>query len=509
MNDHSGARGPGRKSEITVYQNLRRRARELALVSSASSLLAWDQETYMPPKALTYRAEQLGFLSGWSHRMWTAPEVGDWISACEQHGFAPGSIEAANVREWRRQYDRQTKLPSELVEEFRRVTAASREAWLEARRDSDFARFAPALDTILKLCRRMADRWGYEQSPYDALLEEYEPGARSGPLQALFAELRPQIVAMLEAITQRKPSSPVYGFKGNFPVAAQQAFNLKVARAMGFDFEAGRIDTTAHPFCSGIGPGDCRLTTRYHEDDFTRSLYGVLHEAGHGLYELGLRDEDFGMPVGTAVSLGVHESQSRLWENHVGRCLDFWRHWHPVACRYFPDLKQLSPEQITARVNRVEPSFIRVQADPVTYDLHIILRFEIEKQLIEGKIQVADLPAFWNEQFKQLLGLTVPDDAHGCLQDIHWSQGIFGYFPTYTLGNLNAAQLFQAACSSSATVDTGLKRGEYAPLLQWLREHVHQHGMRYQAGELIEHATGKPIQPAAHLAFLQRQFSQV
>ena len=276
---------------------------------------------------------------------------------------------------------------------------------------------------------------------------------------------------------------------------------------MGFDFDAGRIDTTTHPFCSGLGPNDCRLTTRYNEQDFTQSLYGIMHEAGHGLYDQGLPKEHFGTPLGNAVSLGIHESQSRLWENHVGRDSSFWQHWHPIACKHFPELKHLTPEQVTAAVNHVEPSFIRVEADQVTYDLHIILRFEIELKLIERQLTVADVPAYWNEQFEKSFGLKVAKDADGCLQDIHWSIGTIGYFPTYSLGNLNAAQLMRKARTDCPTLATELGRGEYSSLLGWLREKVHVHGMRHHPQELMRLATGILTETAAHLENLREKFT--
>jgi carboxypeptidase Taq len=491
-------------AEFAPYQNLQARCREIACITSATSLLSWDQETYMPHQALEFRADQLGFFSGWAHRLFTSPEVGDWISACEQHGFAAGAVPAANVREWRRQYDRQTRLPTALVEEFQRTTSLAREAWVEARRQSDFPRFQPHLEKILGLRRRMADCWGYEGSRYNALLEEYEPGARADHLRRVFAELRPAIVALLPIAARLNERTPADLLAGHYPVASQQAFNREVAAAVGFDFEAGRVDTTAHPFCTTLGPRDVRLTTRYDEGDFTQSLYGVLHEAGHGLYELGLPTEHYGTPAGSAVSLGIHESQSRLWENHVGRQAGFWRHWHPTACRYFPNLKQFTPEQIVAALNRVEPSFIRVEADQVTYDLHIILRFEVELLLLEGELPVAEVPAFWNEQFGKMFGLKVPDDAHGCLQDIHWSLGSLGYFPTYTLGNLNAAQLFAAANRALPTLAGELGRGHYGSLLQWLRLAVHQQGQCLPPDQLMRAATGEPTRDRCHVEYLRR-----
>ena len=491
---------------LPAYKKLLKRARQVALLASINDTLGWDEETCLPPKALDHRAEQMAHLSGAAHRLFTAGGVGGWISECEQHGFAPDSDEAANIREWRRDYDRKTKIPARLVEKFARIRSHAREAWGEARKQSKFKLFKPHFAKLLDLHLQFADLWGYTGSPYNAHLDQYEPGARAEDLTALFARLRPEIVSILGPAAERSTATPRSLLHGNYPIAAQQSFNREVAAAMGFDFGAGRIDTTTHPFCSGLGPNDCRLTTRYNEQDFTQSLYGIMHEAGHGLYDQGLPKEHFGTPLGCAVSLGIHESQSRLWENHVGRDAAFWAHWHPCACEYFPGLKRLTPEQVTGAVNHVEPSFIRVEADQVTYDLHIILRFEIEMKLIGRQIGVADVPAYWNEQFEKMFGLKVTNDANGCLQDIHWSIGMMGYFPTYSLGNLNAAQLMRHARATNPTLDSALARGDYAPLLQWLRASVHAHGQRHHPQELMRLATGEPTEARAHLDCLRKKY---
>ena len=488
------------------YEKLRARAKEIALVDAASALLNWDEETYMPRKALPFRAEQLAFLSGYSHRQFTAPEVGDWIKACEDHGFPAESGEAVNTREWRRSHDRATKLPPELVEEFNRATTLARDAWADARKRSEFAHFQPHLEKLIALNHQMADRWGYAECRYDALLDGHERGARASQLKALFAEFRPALVAVLGPAAERSRAMPENFLEGDYPIAAQQAFNREVAEAIGFDLDAGRIDTTTHPFCTSLGPRDTRLTTRYNERDFTESLYGVLHEAGHGLYDQGLNAAHHGTPLGSFCSMGIHESQSRLWENHVGRSVAFWDHWHARASHHFPALAKFWPEQIVRAINRVSPSFIRVEADQVTYDLHILLRFELELKLIEGELSAADVPAVWNEEFEKMFGLKVPDDARGCLQDIHWSLGAFGYFPTYTLGNLNAAQLMHRATQELPGLYGELGSGRYQSLLRWLREKIHEPGQRHSPNELMRRATGEPTQSRRHLEYLQRRF---
>jgi len=496
---------------MTPYESLQQRAREVAGYNSAASLLAWDQETYMPPKAGAYRAEQLGQLAGLSHRLATAPEVGGWIAACEDSLPSSAdeeetSLRAANVREWRRDYNRATRLSERLVEELARTTSLSREAWAQARQESNFAAFAPWLEKILGLVREQAEGWGYDTCAYDALLEGYEPGARVAELTPVFADLQKELTPLLPRLQKVTGSLDPARLAGHYPVASQQALNRRVAEAMGFDFEAGRIDTTVHPFCTEMGPRDCRLTTRYHETDFTSSLFGVMHEAGHGLYTQGLPAEYFGTPMGTYVSLGIHESQSRLWENQVGRSRAFWQHWYPVVCEQFPELGDLPLEEFWLLVNRVKPTHIRVEADEATYNLHIILRYEIEQRLVAGDLAVADLPQAWNARFEELFQISVPDDARGCLQDTHWSLGLFGYFPTYTLGTLNAAQLFATAAREVPEFAADLPSARYAGLLKWLQEKIHRPARRYSPRQLIERATGEPLRATYFLDYLKAKY---
>jgi carboxypeptidase Taq len=488
----------------SAYEKLRARAREVYLLRSSSAILQWDEETYLPPKAVPFRAEQLSFLEARAHLLATEPKIGDWLKACEDHGYPAGSDEAANVREWRREYDRATKLPVELVEEFERVCALARDSWKHARRESDFTRFAPDLTKVLELSRRRAELWGFVDSPYDALLEGYEPGATVKNLQPIFQELQPALIDLLNQVGDR--SVPEDFLKGEYPINGQQALNQRLAAAFGYDFEAGRVDQATHPFMTTLGPADQRITTRYDERMFQMSFYGVLHEIGHALYEQGLNKEAIGTPLGSARSNGIHESQSRLWENHVGRSRQFWHKWHGTAGEHLPWLKRFTPDDLVRGVQRIAPSFIRVEADEVTYDLHILLRFEIEVALIEKRIDVKDLPAVWNQRFKELFGLVVPTDSLGVLQDIHWSMGGFGYFPTYSLGNLNAAQLMAAAEKSVPHFDQCLAAGDYGPLLDWLRANVHEHGQRYSPSELMTRATGEPTQARYRIDYLRKKY---
>lgn len=456
----------------------------------------------MPPKALEHRAQQIGYLTGKGHALFTAKKFRVLLDKAE--GEELPTVARANVREWRRLVNRATRLSRKLVEEFSVASSHAKAAWVEARRQSDFAQFAPHLEKLLRLTRKKADRWGYTSEPYDALLDEFEPGAKAGEISTLFSTLRPQLSMLAREAVARSAHVPADALAGDFPVAQQQQFNREVAASIGFDFDAGRIDTTTHPFCTKLGPRDVRLTTRYDPTDFTSSLFGVLHEAGHGLYEQGLPAEDYGLPSGTAVSLGIHESQSRLWENHVGRSRAFWERWLPRAKEIFPAL-HLPLDEFLRALYRAEFSFVRVEADEATYDLHIILRFTLERRMLDRELEIKDLPRAWNEEFESLFGFTPPDDARGCLQDIHWSMGALGYFPTYTLGNLNAAQLYQAAQKEGA-VKHACDHAEYAPLLAWLRQHVHSRGSVLSPGELMTAATGGPSDAHWYLEHLRSRF---
>jgi carboxypeptidase Taq len=490
---------------MTAYETLREQAREVALLRSAESALGWDQETYMPGKGLNHRARQLAWLSGRAHEVLTGKKFRKALDAAEKESRRLGAREKASLREWRHELQRATRIPTKLVAEEAGVSSHAKAVWAEARKRSDFTDFAPHLEKLLGIARKKADLWGYEDEPYDALIAAYERGARTREIAKVFDALKPDLAAIARGAVERGKSTRPGILRGKYPVEKQQALNREIAESIGFDFEAGRIDTTAHPFCTTLGAGDVRLTTRYDETDFTSSLFGVMHETGHGLYEQGLSQDDFGLPSGSAVSLGIHESQSRLWENHVGRSREFWTRWLPRAAEIFPHLRKVSLDDFLRAINHAEYSFIRVEADESTYDLHIVLRFGLERRMLNGDLRVRDVPAAWNDEFRTLFGMTPPDDARGCLQDIHWSMGGLGYFPTYTLGNLNAAQLMAAARKKKKIAD-GLARGEYAPLLSWLRESIHAHGAVYLPQDLMQLATGSGTQPKWHLEHLRHRF---
>jgi carboxypeptidase Taq len=495
----------------SAYDELIRRSREQTLLTSCSSLLGWDEQTYMPRGGAEHRGNQMALLAGLHHEKATDPRIGTLLEAIEGSDLVrdPESVSAVNVREIRRSFDRQTKLPRTLVEELARTTTLAQQEWVVARQKSDFPHFRSWLEKIVHLKRREAECLTGGTLAYDALLDEYEPGAKSAEVGRLFTVLRRELVPLVEAILSSpvQPDLTLLRSAAGYPIERQQVFCEEVAAALGFDFHRGRLDTTAHPFCTGIGPGDCRITTRYDPDDFSDGLFSVLHETGHGLYDQGLDPAHYGTPMGEGVSLGIHESQSRLWENAVGRSRPFWTHVLPLAQRIFHEaLAGVALDDFLFAVNRVEPSLIRVHADEVTYNLHVFLRFELEQALLCGDLAVGDVPAAWNEGMQRLLGLTPPDDAGGCLQDIHWSCGLFGYFPTYTLGNLYAAQLFARANAELGDLGPSFARGEFLPLLEWMRATVHRQGRRYRAARLIEHATGAPPSPEPLVEALRTKY---
>ncbi|MEX0716348.1 MAG: carboxypeptidase M32 [Planctomycetaceae bacterium] len=495
----------------TLYDRLLADSRRTALLASCGGLLGWDEQTYLPPGGAAHRAEQSSLLAGLVHEWATSPERGELLAKieAEQLSDAPDGPMAANVRELRRDYDRATKLSRRLVEELSRVTSLAQQAWVQARKQADFKQFLPWLEQVVALKREEAQALGSKTGvPYDALLDQYEADATAAEVARAFASLRDELVRLVNKIRDSGRVPDVSLLARRYPIDAQRKFATEAARAIGFDLDSGRIDEAAHPFCSGIGPGDCRLTTRYDEHHFPGAFFGVLHEAGHGIYDQGLDPAQFGTPMGESVSLGVHESQSRMWENRVGRSFAFWRHFHPRAQAAFPEaLSDVPLEDFHAAINDVRPTFIRVEADEVTYNLHIMLRFELEQPLISGDLSPADVPAAWNEKFAAYLGPTPPSDVQGCLQDIHWSAGLIGYFPTYALGNMYAAQLFDAAERELGDLDVQFAEGEFRPLTEWLSANIHRRGRQFPPARLLELVTGEKPTHAALVRQLRAKFA--
>ncbi len=488
-----------------TYQKLIERVKEVQIATSLEGLLDWDQETCMPAKATETRAAQMAFAAGVGHERLIDKKFGRLLEQAEQEVDSDPVI-ATNVREVRRVYDRKIKLPTKLVQEIASATALAKEAWVKARTDANFPHFAPHLEKLLDLKRQVAEQVGYTTEPFDALMDEFEPGARAAEVQKVFDAVKAELVPLVQAIktAPRQPDTSL--LERECPQPKQEQFGRWVAQQMGYDFQAGRLDISAHPFCTGLSPRDVRITTRYDEHYLPMSLFGIMHEAGHALYEQGLDPAHAFTPAGQSVSLGVHESQSRLWENFVGRSRPFWQHYLAPLKAAFPALADVALDDWYFAINTVRPSFIRVEADEVTYGLHIMLRFDLERRMVAGKIKVSDVPAAWNDAMQRLLGITPKSDADGCLQDIHWSLGIFGYFPTYALGNLYAAQFFEAAHQALPDLDERLARGELQPLRDWLREKIHRHGQRYRAGELVQVVTGQPLSPTAFINYLNRKF---
>jgi len=477
--------------------------RELKLLSSSAGVLSWDLETYMPKGAVTHRAQQISYLKGKAHALKTSDAFQTALAEAENASHDdPHTL--ANLRDWRHEFDRESKLPTAFVEEFSNVTSLATTAWDEAKSQDDFSLFEPHLARIIELTKEKADLYGYENEPYEALMVSYEDGLTVAEVDALFSDLHPALLSLQEATNERRKNAPSLP-SGVYPQAQQEAFNQKVAESLGFNFEHGRIDTTSHPFCTTLGPCDVRLTTRYDESDFTSSLFGVMHETGHGLYEQGLPNEFFHLPVGGAVSLGIHESQSLFWETHVGRSTAFWNEWFPIAVEHFPHLSALSQEEFLQYIHRPHFTPIRVDSDEVSYDLHIILRFQIERMLLNGEISTKEVPSTWNDLFHQSFGVYPESNAKGCLQDIHWSFGGLGYFPTYTLGNIISAQLFNTAMQDNH-IQTQFQQANFAPTLSWLQDQIHTPGRLYKSNDLVQKATGSKINLEAYLQHLNQRY---
>jgi len=492
-----------------AYQWLLAHSRETALLQSVEQLLSWDQRTMIPAKGHAFRAEQLTLLARLIHERETDPRVGEHLAAAEGSDLTadPESTEAVNIREWRRHFDRATRIPQHLAVALAQAAAEGQTAWEEARPRNDWPAFMPYLERLVSLSRQQAEALGYTTEPYDALLDGYEVGERAADLEPLFRSLRDSLVKLLDAVqgSSRTPDEAV--LHRHYPRALQEQFCREAVARIGYNFEAGRLDPTAHPFSTGLGPGDIRITTRYDEHYFSGAFFGALHEAGHALYDLGLPPEHWGSPRGQAISLGIHESQSRTWENLVGRSLGFWRNFFPRAQELFPALRDVDLEVFHFAINRVAPSLIRVEADEVTYNLHIVFRFELERGLINGGLEVRDLPDAWNAKVQEYLGLTPPDHRDGVMQDVHWSAGYFGYFPTYTLGNIYAAQFFASAAAEMGDLEEGFARGEFGPFLQWLRERIHSQGSRYRPRDLVQRVTGKELNSRFLEDYLAGKFS--
>ncbi len=496
---------------MNALSALKDRLAQVKDIESAAHVLEWDQETYMPSGAAEARAHQIATLRQLAHERFTSDRVGDLIqeAGAGLDGADPLDTSASIVRVAKKDYEKARKLPAELVAELARSVSRAKEAWKEARETDTFSTFAPLLAHLIELNIEKAEALGYDKHAYDALLDQYEPGMTTDEVKAVFTDLRARLVPIVH--TLKEAPQPENAFlRAHYEHQKQWDFGLSVIQNFGYDFERGRQDLSTHPFTTSFSIEDVRLTTRIQEDYFPTGLFGTIHEAGHGLYEQGIDRALDRTPLAEGTSLGMHESQSRLWENMVGRSRPFWTHYYPQLQRLFPGpLGEVSLEQFYRAINRVAPSLIRVEADEVTYNLHIMLRFELETALIAGDLSVDDLPFAWNSLMQKYLDVTPDTDAEGVLQDIHWSLGVFGYFPTYALGNLMSAQLFEKAESVIDGLEEQMAQGHFKGLLGWLRLHVHQYGRKLLAKEILERATGSSLQSDSWLNYIQNKYASV
>lgn len=491
---------------------LKKRLADVVRLNQTAAVLGWDQQTYMPPGGAEARAEQLATISRIAHELFVADETGRMIedAAADVNGADNDSDAAAMVRIARHDYDLETKIPTALVEEIARTTTLAHEVWARARAENNFASFAPMLEKVYDLMRQVAESLGYQDRIYDALLDRFEPGMKTGDVEVLFDGLRQDLVPLVAAIFERLDAVDSSMLHLKYDIGKQTDFGLKVIKQLGFDMTRGRQDIAVHPFTTTFAINDVRLTTRYLENFLPSAFFSSVHEAGHGMYEQGSDPSLEGTILAGGTSLGVHESQSRLWENIVGRSRDFWKY-------YYPELKALYPEQLGGvdleafyrAINAVSRSLIRVEADEVTYNLHIMLRFEIENALLEGRLAVKDAPEYWNEKMQSYMGITPPNDAQGILQDVHWSAGLVGYFPTYSLGNFLSVQYWDKALQDVPSIPEDIARGDSSTLLNWLHENIHRYGRKLWPQELTQRVTGEPIQTHSFMRYLTAKYTDI
>lgn len=490
---------------------LKRILAEVDDLDRASAVLEWDQQAYMPRGGAETRGRQLATLQRLSHQRFTSKETGKLLEELRKASgnLDPDSDEARLIKVTSRLYEREIKVPTKMVSEKAELTTLASQAWQEARADSDFAKFEPHLEKMLNWSRRYAELFAPYDHIYDALLDAYEPGMKTAEAQAIFNDLRPKQVELLQAIAAQEQVDDSC-LHQHFPEKGQWDFGVEVVTAYGFDWQRGRQDKVTHPFMTNFGYGDQRITVRVNEGYFNTYLFACLHETGHGLYEQGLPKEFARSPLYNASSLAVHESQSRLWENLIGRSEPFWQHFYGRLREIFPEqLGKVGQEDFYRAINKVSPTFIRVEADEATYNLHIMLRLELEIAMLEGQIAVKDMPQAWNERFEAYVGVTPPNDALGVLQDVHWSFGLMGYFATYALGNLVSAQLWEVIQTELSDLDEHIVAGEFAPLLEWLRQKIYRHGAKFEPQELVERVTGSRINGEAYLRYLKKKFGAI
>jgi len=490
-----------------AYEALLDRVRRWNTVGSAAGVLGWDQQVMMPEGGTPARSKQLSTLSSIRHDMVTDDETGALLTELADADLT--GERAAVVREIRRDYERADAVPVELVEEISETSSEALQAWEAAKADDNFEAFAPHLEKHVELQREYAEHIDPDRDPYEVLFEEFEPCLSMERTEEILAELRETLVPMIDAIRESDADLAVDTFEGTFAEDEQEELARDALELVGYDFDRGRLDVSSHPFTAG-NQFDCRVTTRFDESDPLGAVGSTIHEFGHAQYNLGLPQEQFGTPLGESRDLSVHESQSRLWENHVGRSRAFWERFLPIFQDHFPQTDDATVEDAYQAFNQVhEDNLIRVEADELTYHLHIVVRFEIERDLVRGDLAVEDVPEVWNDKYEQYLGIRPETDSEGCLQDIHWSHGNFGYFPTYSLGSVMAAQLFDAAESEIDDLDAKIAAGDFDDLQAWLGENVHEHGARYETNELVERATGEPFSADAFTDYVESKYGDL
>ena len=496
------------KSTADLYNEYKERMQKIADVKYSAAVLQWDQETYLPPKGAQGRGRQLATLSEIAHEWFIDPTLGQLLQELQGRGDLDDQ-QRRNVDLSLEDYDKQKKFTPAFIRKLSEATSRSFHSWLQARNENSFTRFRPDLEQLVQLKKEEAELAGYQQHPYNALLDQYEKGATIALLDKVFSEIRTPLKDLLQTIGSRPQVDDSF-LRGQFPKQEQWDFGMQLIRQLGFDFEAGRQDLSEHPFTTNFNSLDVRITTRVDENDFNHMTWSCIHETGHALYEQGLPAEQYGLPLGEYASLSIHESQSRLWENNIGRSLSWWKTIYPGLQKIFTkQLGAITTEQFYKGINKVQPSLIRTEADEVSYHFHVMIRYELEKRLIGGELTTTDIPAWWNENYANWLGVTVPDDKRGCLQDVHWSHGSFGYFPTYSLGSFYAAQLYSAATAQISDLQTNIEKGNTTHLLEWLRLNVHQYGRRYTSEQLCEKATGKSLDISYFLSYLLEKYRNI
>jgi carboxypeptidase Taq len=491
------------------YQELMARLADVSNLNGANAVLGWDQQTVMPPGGAAARARQLATVARISHEIFTDEKTGKLLDEADNEVDDVYESDAVSMlRVVKQDYAQATKVPSSFVSEWASVTTLGYETWAKARANKNFAEFAPTLEKIMDMARQMADYLGYSDHPYDALLGQFERGMSTKQVGEIFESHRPALVELISNIS-KKPQVNDEPLHRHFTIEQQRAFGIEVVKQLGFDMQRGIQAISVHPFCTNFGVNDVRITTRFEENFLNPALFGMMHEAGHAMYEQGVAQHLDGTALAGGTSLGVHESQSRMWENIIGRSKGFWKWALPQLKQTFPHLNDVDADTFYKAINKVQRSFIRVEADEATYNLHIILRFEIEKDLLTGKLAVKDLPKEWNARFEQYFGMTPPDDAMGVLQDIHWSAGLIGYFPTYALGNLLSVQYYNQALKDHPSIPTEVENGKFDTLLTWLQTNIHQHGRKFTADELTKRITGGSISATPYMTYLQTKFGEV